>query len=92
VRGGPTNFTPSAGVSGQLSPRLRSRPAKTPTSSWAGLSTAQGPIAPDLADELRLHVRPILLGSRVRLLEGLRRVWQHFHLVRTALPSLLSRS
>jgi riboflavin biosynthesis pyrimidine reductase len=63
------------------SPRTRSTPGPRPRTRAAagaqavvvmsGPSTAQEAIAAGIVNELRLHVRPILLGAGIRLLDGL---------------------
>jgi dihydrofolate reductase len=71
VHRGPTTFTfITDGIDIAVS-RARAAAGDQAVVVMGGPNTAQQAIAAGIVDELRLHVRPILLGSGIRLLDGL---------------------
>jgi dihydrofolate reductase len=71
VRRGPTSFTfVTDGLQAALA-QAEDAAGDDAVVIMGGPTTAQQAIASGVVDELRLHVRPILLGAGVRLLDGL---------------------
>jgi dihydrofolate reductase len=71
VKRGPTSFTfVTEGVAAAIA-RAQTAAGDRAVVITGGPSTAQQALAAGLVDELRLHIRPILLGSGTRLLDNL---------------------
>jgi dihydrofolate reductase len=71
VKRGPTSFTfVTDGVPAAIA-RAQAAAGSRSVLIMGGPSTARQALAAGLVDELRLHVRPVLLGSGARLLDNL---------------------
>jgi dihydrofolate reductase len=71
VHRGPTTFTFVTDGIGAAASQARAAAGDQAVVVMGGPSTAQQAIAAGIVDELRLHIRPILLGSGTRLLDRL---------------------